>query len=268
MRLTGSSLLKDKVIIMSGVGAGLGVCAAEALAREGAAVVCVARTSDYVEEVVDDIRKAGGEAIAAPGDISSREDCDRIAYLVERTYGGLNGLVNSAYTAGKISPFSSCDLDEWRNVMNTNFFGALSLIQATLPLFEKSGSGAIININTTSSIRPMVGQGAYGSSRCALEFATRLLALELGPQNIRMNTMYCGPMIGPALNSAMEKWATQRQVTQAEITAQLAANFALGRVPDSAEPANMLVVLLSDYCTVLTGAAIHATGGAWIGQRV
>lgn len=268
MQPAGSPLLNDKVVLLSGVGPGLGVKAAHALAEAGAAVVCVARTAVFVEQVAADIRAAGGSAAAAPGDIASRADCRRIVEIAQSLYGRLDALVNSAYAVGPIVPFANADLDVWREVMEVNLFGTLGLIQASLPLLERDGGGQIVNVNTTSAIRPMNGQGAYSVSKAALEFATRQLAIELGASNIRVNTLYCGPMLGPSLYDAMDKWAERRETSRAQIQELVAANMALGRVPEDAEAARVLVALLSDHCRIITGASIHATGGAWVGQHI
>ncbi len=268
MTLNGHGLLSGKVVLMSGVGPGLGLKAARAIAREGASVICVARTAAYVDDVVAEIRAAGGTATAAPGDIAIEADCQRIADIVAATYGRLDGMVNSAFTAGEIGLFAQADLGNWRKVMDVNLFGTLTLIQKHLPLLESGGGAAVINVNTHSAIRPMRGQGAYGSSKAALELATRLLAIELGSSNIRVNTVYCGPMSGPNLDDAMDNWAKRRETSIEEIRTLVSAQMALNRIPGDDEPADMIVTLLSDYCRVVTGAAIVASGGAFLEGRI
>jgi NAD(P)-dependent dehydrogenase (short-subunit alcohol dehydrogenase family) len=261
-------MLEGKVVLISGVGPGLGRSLALRAGAEGATVVCVARTAAFVNEVVDEIVESRGTALAVPGDITSSDDCARVAAEVEGRYGRLDGLVNSAFTAGQIAPFEDADLDDWRHVFEVNVFGTLSLIRATLPLLRRDGGGAVVNVNTMSAVRPMKMQGAYGGSKAALELLTRQLAVELGASGVRVNTVYCGPMLGPNLSDAMDKWAVRRNESRETVEATVASNMALGRIPDDAEAARVIVLLLSDHAGVVTGAALHATAGAWLEHRI
>jgi NAD(P)-dependent dehydrogenase (short-subunit alcohol dehydrogenase family) len=261
-------LLQDKVVVVTGVGPGLGRSMALAAADEGARVVCMARTESFVTEVVDEIAGRGGEALGVPGDITSVDDCTRVAAQTEARFGRLDGLVNSAFTAGTISLFEDVPLDDWRHVFEVNVFGTLTMIRACLPLMSRDGGGAIVNVNTMSATRPMRMQGAYGGSKAALEFLTRQLAVELGPRGIRCNTVYCGPMLGPNLADAMDKWAERRGESREEVEATVATNMAIGRIPEDEESARVMMLLLSDHAGIVTGAALHATGGVWLENKI
>jgi len=261
-------LLEGKVIMVSGVGPGLGRALALEAAAEGAKVVCVARTASFLDEVAAEIEDGGGRAIAVDGDITSTSDCERIAAETDRHFGRLDGLVNSAFTAGAIAPFEEVDLDDWRRTFEVNVFGTLTLILATLPLLRRHHGASVVNVNTMSASRPMKNQGGYGGSKAALEFLTRQLAVELGPSGVRLNTVYCGPMIGPNLNSAMEAWAERRGETFESIRSAVASNMALCSIPEDDEAARVIVMMLSDKASIVTGTALHATGGAWLEQRI
>jgi NAD(P)-dependent dehydrogenase (short-subunit alcohol dehydrogenase family) len=261
-------LLQDKVVVITGVGAGLGRSLSLAAAAAGASVLCVARTEPFVSAVVDEIREAGGVAVAVPGDVTSRDDCERVAQAAEQEFGRVDGLVNSAFSVGALGAFPDVDLDDWRQAIEVNLFGALQMIQCLLPLLERAGGGSIVNINTMSSLRPMKGQGAYGASKAALEFATRQLAVDLGGRGIRCNSVYCGPMRGPNLDDAMEKWAERRGVTYEEIVTAVSAIMAQGSIPQDADVAPAILLLLSDDARVINGTSYHATGGAFVEHRV
>ena len=260
-------LLTDKVLIISGVGPGLGRELSEAR-RARAPRSCVWRGRPSSSRgVAADIRAGGGTATPVAGDVTSGADCERVAAIVAAEYGRLDGLVNSAFSVGALGVFPDVDLDDWRTALEVNLFGALRLVQAVLPLLEEGGGGTVINVNTTSSLRPMRGQGAYGTSKAALEFATRQLAVELGDRGIRANTVYCGPMAGPSLDDAMDSWARRQARPRAEIEADVASVMALGYIPEDAEAAQLILLLLADGARVVTGTSIHATGGAWVEQR-
>ncbi len=261
-------LLQDKVVVITGVGPGLGRSLCRAAATEGATVVAVARTAPIVDAVVEEIRAAGGTALAIQGDVTVRADCDRVAGTIEDVYGRLDGVVNSAFSVGALGAFPDVDLDDWRQAFEVNLFGALQLLQCVVPLLERDGGGAVVSINTMSSVGPMKGQGAYGASKSALEFAMRQLAVDLGGRGIRCNTVYCGPMRGPNLDDAMEKWAQRRGVTYEEIVDSVSAVIAQGHIPADADVAPAVLLLLSDAARVVNGTSFHATGGAWVEHRV
>lgn len=261
-------LLQDKVVLVTGVGPGLGRSLCRAAAAEGATVLAVARSRSVIDAVAEEIRATGGTARALPGDVTSRADCERIAATVETELGRLDGVVNSAFSVGALGAFPDVDLDDWRQALEVNLFGALQLLQCTIPLLERDGGGSVVSVNTMSSVGPMKGQGAYGASKAALEFAMRQLAVDLGGRGIRCNTVYCGPMRGPNLDDAMEKWAQRRGVTYDEIVGAVTAVIAQGQIPTDADVAPAVLLLLSDAARVVNGTSFHATGGAWVEHRV
>jgi NAD(P)-dependent dehydrogenase (short-subunit alcohol dehydrogenase family) len=180
----------------------------------------------------------------------------------------VDALVNSAFSVGELAVFPNADLRAWRGALEVNLFGALVLSRAVVEPMEQRGGGAIINVNTMSSRQVMLAQGAYGVSKAALTAATRQLAVELGPKGIRVNTVILGPMRGPNLASAMANWAQRRGVTLEEIEAEVGRNMALGRIPEDAECASAIALLLSDHARVITGAEITANAGAFLEARI
>lgn len=261
-------LLKDKVVVITGVGPGLGRELSLGASERGATVLCVARTESYVEQVTQEIEDMGGTALAVPADVTSRADCLRIADTAEQRFGRLDGIVNSAFAAGAIGVFPDVDVDGWRPAFEVNFFGPLQLVQCCAPLLERDGGGAVVNVNSTNSIRPMKGQGGYGASKAALEYATRQLAVDLGDRPIRCNTVYCGPMRGPSLEAGMQHMADRSGVSFGEIEQGFTAALTQGRIPEDGDVAPVILFLLSDEASVVTGASIEATGGAWVEHRL
>lgn len=261
-------LLHDKVVAISGVGPGLGRAMAIDAAAEGAKVVCIARSKDVITAAAAEIEDRGGEAIAVPADVSSAAACADVAAATTERFGRLDGLINSAFFPGDLTRFDEADFDNWRNAFDINVFGTLNLTRALLDLLRGDGGGVVINVNTTSAIRPMDAQGAYGGSKAAMEFLTRQLAVELGPSGVRCNTVYCGPMAGPSLDLAFMFWAEQRKQTVEQVQAEVATTLALGRIPADEEVAQTIVMLLSDKASAMTGAAVAVTGGFGLEQRI
>jgi len=261
-------LLEDKVVVVTGVGPGLGRAMAIEAGAEGAKVVCVARSQNVIDAVATEIADAGGEALAVAADVTSADDCATVAAATEDRFGRIDGLINSAFSPGAITRFEDADDDAWPAAFDVNVFGTLKFIRASLDLLRRDGGGAVVNVNTASAVRPMEAQGGYGASKAAMEFLTRQLAVELGPSGVRLNTVYCGPMLGPSLDMAFSFWAAQQNRSVDEVTADLAANMALRRIPADEEVAQTIVMLLSDKASAMTGAAVAVTGGFGLEQRM
>ena len=254
-------------MIVTGVGPGLGRELCLACAREGAAVVAAARDAARVESVARELRSSGARSLAVPTDVAVEAQAQRLVDAAVREFGGVDALVNSAFSVGELAVFPEVDFGAWRNALEVNLFGALALSRAVVEPMVKRGGGVIINVNTMSSRHVMLAQGAYGVSKAALTAATRQLAVELGPRGIRVNTVILGPMRGPNLDSAMSNWAKRRGVSFEEVQAEVSQNIALHRIPEDAECAAAIALLLSDHARVITGAEITANGGAFLEAR-
>ncbi len=195
-------LLKDKVVIVSGIGPGLGQELSTLAAAEGAsAVVLAARTEaklDVAEQEIQDLG-LGTAGLKVPTDISDERQCKALADRVVQEFGRIDVLFNSAYDPGSFEPIEEASMDGWRRAMDVNFFGTMHLTQACVHYMKDSGGGAIVMIATMVEHKPLATQGGYGSSKSALRCATKHLALELGKYNIRVNSCHMGWMWGPSV---------------------------------------------------------------------
>ena len=177
-------LLKDKVVIVSGIGPGLGVKLAVEAAREGArAVVAAARTSEKLDDAEKRIRALGTSCrvLKLPTDITDAAQCRQAAERTVKEFGRIDGLVNSAYFHGDFGPVSEPDFATWSQVLDTNLMGSVRMTLAVAPQMKKQGGGAVVMINTMTTLKPFPGEGAYAASKSALLTATKYLAMELGP---------------------------------------------------------------------------------------
>jgi NAD(P)-dependent dehydrogenase (short-subunit alcohol dehydrogenase family) len=254
-------LLKDRVVIITGVGPGMGRKLALQTAVEGAKVAVSARSEAFVQEVVREIEAAGGSAIGVPTDVAEDADCDRLAARTLEAFGRIDGLVNSAYRHKDFITFEDGDLAEWQANMNVTHFGALRMVRAVLPAMKRQGGGAIVNVSTKSSVRMVAGEGDYGTAKAAMNAATRQLATELGKYGIRVNVARMGWMWGVPVERALERRAAAQGITMDEIKASVAARIPLGRIPTDDECARTVIFLLSDYSSAMTGAALDVNGG-------
>jgi NAD(P)-dependent dehydrogenase (short-subunit alcohol dehydrogenase family) len=256
-------LLKDKVAVVSGVGPGLGRSAALAFAREGAAVGLAARTDATLQGVADEIEALGGRAVPVATDITDVDDCRRAVATTVEELGGLDVLVNSAFRPSSFEPFETGDLAQWREVYDVNVFGSLQLTQAAVPYLKSRGGGSIVFVNTMETRKVRHGSGDYGSSKGALLVAAQVLAKELGPYQIRVNSVVPGWIWGPNVQMYVEWQATERGVTTDEIVAEITQNIPLGSIPPSDDVANAIVFFASDLSRCITGQTLDVNGGEW-----
>lgn len=260
-------LLEGKVVIVSGIGPGLGQELSTLAAKEGAAaVVMAARTPAKLDAAEQEIRELGLQTplLKVPTDIADAGQCQALADRTVAEFGRIDVLFNSAYDPGSFEPIEAADLDGWRRSMDVNFFGTMQLTQACIGPMKAAGGGAIVMIATMVEHKPLATQGGYGASKSALRSATKHLALELGPHNIRVNSAHMGWMWGPAVEGyfAWQSQASGRPVE--ELVAQVTRSIPLGVIPDDGECAKAAVFLASDYASVVTGAALDVNGGEFM----
>jgi NAD(P)-dependent dehydrogenase (short-subunit alcohol dehydrogenase family) len=258
-------LLKNKVVIVSGIGPGLGVELAVLAAQEGAKLAICARTPSKLDEAETAIAALGlgTEVLKVPTDIADRAQCRALVEATVARFGRVDSLINSAYVGGKFEPIEAADLTDWRATMEINFFGTMTLTQEAIPQLKAAGGGSIVMINTMVTRVPLPWQGGYGASKGALRVATSHLARELGAQGIRVNTAFMGWMWGPPVEGYLKGAAKQQGTTVEALRKEIGKNIALGDIPDDADCAKVAIFLASDYSCAMTGACLDVNGGEY-----
>ena len=257
-------LLEDKVIIITGVGPGMGRQLAKIGATEGAKIVIAARSRGFIDEVATEIDAAGGQAIAVTTDVADAAQCERLAAATLEAFGRIDGLINSAYVFGGGRPLEQHGLDEWVANMNVTFFGAMRMVKAVLPAMKRQRDGSIVNVSTRSVVQPIAGEGAYVAAKAALGGATRQLAAELGPYNIRVNGPRMGWLWGTPVRSHLHHMAQARGVSEQELIDGIAAQMPLGVIPPDDECAKAVLFFVSDYARMVTGTSLDINGGQYM----
>jgi len=261
-------LLKDKVVIISGIGPGLGVKLAIEAAREGAAAVAIgARSADKLDDAEQRIAGVNKscKVLKQVTDITDRAQCDALVAATIKAFGRVDALVNSAFFHGDMDYVATANLDDWNAVLGTNLLGTLKLTQAVLPQMQSQGGGAIVMINTMAARQvPPLGEAGYAASKAALANSAKYLAKEVGKDNIRVNSIHMGWMWGAPVQGYMEWQAQEHNVPVESLKAQVAASIPLGRIPTDDECARAALFLVSDYASAITGAALDANGGAYM----
>jgi len=246
--------LEGKVALVSGASKGIGAGIAKGLAAAGASVaVNYASDQRGAEAVVAAITASGGRAIVVQGDVSKSADVARLFVEVKAAYGALDVLVNNA-AVYKLDPLEKVTEEEFHREFNTNVLGPLLMIREAVRYFGPSG-GSIINIGSTASQMIAPNLSIYTATKSAVDAITRVLAKELGPKKIRVNSINPGA-------TATEGARTAGLIgVGGDFEKQLLAMTPLGRIAQPSDIAPIAVFLASDEASWLTGEIILASGG-------
>src|SRR5690348_14681807 len=167
--------LNGKIALVTGASRGLGEGAARALAKEGAAVMLLARDGALLQKVA---REIGGGAAALACDVSDYAAVERAVAATRKRFGGLDILVNNAGVIEPISDIASSDPAAWARNIQINLIGAYNVLRAVLDGMTKTGGGTIINVSSGAAYRPLEGWSAYCASKAGLAMLTRSIKLE------------------------------------------------------------------------------------------
>lgn len=239
----------DKVAIVTGAGGGIGQAYAEALAREGAAVVVADINTEGAQKVADGIKGEGGNALAVRVDVSDIDSAKDMAAQALSEFGGIDYLVNNAAIFGgmKLDFLLTVDWDYYKKFMSVNLDGALNVTRAVWPHMRKKG-GSIVNQSSTAA---WLYSGFYGLAKVGVNGLTQQLAVELGGNNIRINAIAPGPIDTEAT----------RTVTPGNMVADMVGKLPLKRMGTPEDLVGMCLFLLSDEAGWVTGQIFNVDGG-------
>lgn len=253
-------ILKDKVVIITGAGPGMGQAMCRGAAAEGAKVAISARSVDAINALREEIVAAGGEAIAVPTDVSDTAQCRRLAEETIKAFGRIDGLVNSAYFHPPWTSLEEAAIDDVAKAFDVIALGGLRMVQSVLPQMRKQGGGSIVNISTLATRRPMPGEGGYAMAKAGLAQLTRHMAVELSGTGVRLNTALMGWMDGAPLSSYFASMGSEGEAAKAK----RASEIPVGHIPPDKDCAKAVYFLLSNYSSEITGAALDVNGGDWV----
>ena len=256
-----SGLLQGRVAIVSGIGPGMGRDVSLALAREGADLVLAARTASKLTEVAEEVRRAGRRALEVPADITSADDCKRLAQRAQTEFGRIDVLVNNAFDMGAFIRMEDASADDLLRPIRVNLLGTMQLTHEVLPVMKAQGGGSIVMINSMIIRDVLPNMGPYGASKAALMAATQGLAREVGVHGIRVNSVVPGYIWGESLQGYFAHQAKQRGVDPQQVYDEVAASTALRHLPTSEEIADAVVFFASDLSRVITGQSLDVNGG-------
>ncbi|KQW06467.1 short-chain dehydrogenase [Leifsonia sp. Root4] len=247
--------LENKKAIVTGGAGGIGRATALAFAAEGAQVAVVDLRADAAEAVVEEIRAAGGTAVAIAADVSNEDDIQRIIATTVEEFGGVNVVFNNAGIIRRTTAVETT-AEEWDRVFGVNVKSIFLMCKHVVPIMAENGGGSIVNTGSGWGLKGGGQAISYCASKGAVVNMTRALAIDHGPQGIRVNSVNPGDVnTGMLLEEA-------RQLSQ-DANAFLAesADRPLGRMGEPREIAAAVVWLASDDSSYVTGSALVVDGG-------
>jgi 3-oxoacyl-[acyl-carrier protein] reductase len=251
--------LRDRVCVVTGSTAGIGLETARALAQEGARVVVCGRDRGRV----DHARAEAGAALAVVADLATPDGPARVIGRAEQILGGLDVLVNNvgaAYQRG----FEELGDDAWDAMWQLNVMSYVRAIRAAVPLMRERGGGVIVNVSSTAGKRPSTGMPDYSVTKAAVLSLSRLVADLYSSAGIRCNAVAPGPTATGAWldeGGLADQQAARTGKSRDAVLAAVAAGRPLGRLAEPEEIAAVVTFLCSDRTSYVTGAAWSVDGG-------
>lgn len=249
-----ASQLSGKTALITGGGTGIGRATARRLAEMGATVALNGRREAPLRDTAAAIEAAGGRALVVPGDVSRENEVSRIVAEALAAGGGrLDILINGAGVVRR-KPFLETTVDDFRAMLDTNLLAVASLCRAAIPRMPEGG--VIVNLATGAAIRAVPGFAAYGASKAALVYLTRVLALECAPRKIRVNVVSPGSVDTPLHATFL----SPEEV--ADLPRSVAEWTPLGRMAQPEEIASAIAYLVSPEASYITGINLSVDGGS------
>lgn len=244
-----------KTVIVTGGGSGIGAATAEELASSGATAIVADLNLEHAEQVVKGITDQGGKAYPFAVDVAKADQVKAMVDFAVAKTGALYGIVNNAGIGGPAAPTGSYDLEGWQKVIDINLSGVFYGMRFAIPEIEKAGGGSVVNVASILGSVGFANSTAYVSAKHAVVGATKNAALEHAAGGVRVNSVGPGfihtPLVANALDEATLKF--------------LEGKHALNRLGRSEEVAALIVFLLSERASFITGS-YHLVDGGYTAQ--
>ena len=247
--------LAGKVALITGAGSGIGRASAVRFAAEGARVVAADWKPDGGRKTVERIQATGGVALFVEADVSQESDVRRMVATAVDAYGRLDILLNNA-AVQVFGTIPETPTSDWQRVLDVNLKGVFLGCKYALPQMIAQGGGCIVNMSSTLGFVGDPTMPAYGATKGGILAMSKAMAQAHGRQNVRVNCICPGDVDTPIVQEYFDQ-----QADPAEARRRVASCYALGRIAQPEEIAEVALFLASDESSFLTGTAIIADGG-------
>jgi NAD(P)-dependent dehydrogenase (short-subunit alcohol dehydrogenase family) len=249
--------LNGKVAVITGAGAGIGRATAELFAEEGASVVIAERDEASGKDAADRIKESGGKALFVRTDVADEASVMRMAAEAEAAFGAIHILVNNA--AIFILRGIEATPEEWRKMLDVNVMGPALVAKHVVPAIRKAGGGAIVNLASISSFIAQPNFVTYNTTKTAILGMTRCMAMDLVPDNIRVNAVCPGVV----WTQIVERQALAMGLDRAgaDVHPQWAGAQLIQRCAEPREIAYAILFLASDEASFITGTHLMVDAG-------
>lgn len=252
--------LSDKVIMVTGAGAGIGAAAAKVLAGYGAKVVCVGLTFEKLAKVANEIAANGGEAIAIRADVSNRDTVRTVVEEAVERFGKIDGLLNNAgiCISKRIDDISD---EELMLMFNTNVMGYFIVATEVARAMKQAKKGRIVNVSSIAGLQNEVSNGAYGMSKAAITMLTQAIALEWAEYGITAVTISPGFIDTEMNRKAIRERSKAQGLSSEEYVENMLTRITIGRFGQPSEVAELAAYLFDDRSSFMDGNNIIIAGG-------
>ncbi|MGV0912049.1 SDR family NAD(P)-dependent oxidoreductase [Martelella sp. FOR1707] len=248
--------LKDKIALITGGAAGIGLETARLFLKEGARVALVDLREEDLKKAAESLGSADVLTVAA--DVSSPEDTARYVRETVERFGQIDIFFNNAGIEGKVAPLTEQKIEDFDRVIAVNVRGPFLGLQHVLPVMMKQKSGSIINMSSIAGLKGSPNVAPYITSKHAVVGLTRAAAVEAAVANVRVNSVHPSPVNTRMMRSLEDGFSPGHGD---EVKNQLASTIPLGRYGESADIANLVLFLASDESAFITGAQYPVDGG-------
>lgn len=248
----GTPSMKDRVVIVTGGGSGIGRATSDLFAVNRSKLVLVGRRHEMLEQAAQSARDRGADAITVARDLTEPESAVHVVQRARDEFGSIDVLVNNAGVPGEGVPLHEVSDDLWQEIIDTNLTAAFRMCRAALPVMVEQRQGIVLNVASSAALVAMPRMAVYGAAKAGLLALTRAVAREYGPSDVRCNAVCPGTTA-----TSM----TENVFDSSDRNAAVLRGIPLRRVAKPSEIGQAILHLCSSDSSYVNGAVLTVDGG-------